>query len=89
MAAQVTNVGPMGAQWRSNGGPGGLGLQIRDSNPGRMGRAQAPYARFFIYYTISFFLNRLEVPHKDQRSTRLRPNGLGGLDVPKPGLPKP
>ena len=24
MAAQVANVGPMGAQWRSNGGPGGI-----------------------------------------------------------------
>ena len=24
MAAQVANVGQMGAQWRSNGGPGGI-----------------------------------------------------------------
>ena len=24
MAAQVANVGPMGVQWRSNGGPGGI-----------------------------------------------------------------
>ena len=24
MAAQVANVSPMGAQWRSNGGPGGI-----------------------------------------------------------------
>ena len=24
LAAQVANVGPMGAQWRSNGGPGGI-----------------------------------------------------------------
>ena len=24
LAAQVANVGPMGVQWRSNGGPGGI-----------------------------------------------------------------
>ena len=46
MAAQVANVGPMGVQWASNDGPGGLGLQIRDSDAGRIGRAWPPYARF-------------------------------------------
>ena len=58
---------------------GGLEMQIPLSSAGSAMRVEAPYARFLIYYTLLFFLNRLEVPHKDQRSTRLRPNGLGGF----------
>ena len=47
---------PMWAQWGLCGGPmmsqEGLGLQIRDPDPGRTGRAWPPYARFIRLFTI-------------------------------------
>ena len=54
IAAQVANVGPMGAQWRSNGGPGGIRIANEGLQPGKGRPGQAPLRAFLnillLYY---------------------------------------
>ena len=54
MAAQVANVGPMGAQWRSDGGPKGIRIANEGLQRGKSRPSQAPLRAFLnillLYY---------------------------------------